>query len=590
MSDIFESVGIDFAQTLGPLLEWITRDGVGPGLAAVIIVAGLFFLAVIMINGFKDLSHINSALKILEKEGGPQKTFSKNYNKIDQDFLKINKIEHAWSEFTETIIQPTRDEEGAIHACSNTERPHDFFNLHDLDMGPSFTKILPSIFIAVGLSLTFLGLIAALSSAVQGMEAAAGDTQSIQGSISGLLNAASAKFYASLSALFMSIILTLGIKSVSWILEVKLKHLNQKIETGMQHLSLESLAQKSNMIMTDQLDQLKTFNTDLAMKIGDQVQNSLEKTLGPLLNKLADMGSEINESNIKNLQKITEEMIASIKGATGESMERVANTLDAVGDKLSGLTDILSGSLASFDSDFKKILSDLTSTLEEGTGSLGKGLNEATKKMLEDMEKASESAGESMGKAGEELAEKFKTSTTDLVNSFTTMNSQVIALETSLNSMSENLVTINAELAKSSESIKDSSDQFSVAGDGLQSSIEPLTNFVTETRGVMMGLTESLDASFKGAALASESIKESVDVIRREVTQQVKELSGSDEQLANLLGQIEDSTSRVLQTVSDYVTEVDTTFAGSLGQLRGTIVELQDSIDQLTEAKNDRKD
>ena len=235
-------------------------------------------------------------------------------------------------------------------------------------------------------------------------------------------------------------------------------------------------------------------------------------------------------------------------------------------------------------------MSDLTSTLEEGTGSLGKGLNEATKKMLEDMEKASESAGESMGKAGEELAEKFKTSTTDLVNSFTTMNSQVIALETSLNSMSENLVTINAELAKSSESIKDSSDQFSVAGDGLQSSIEPLTNFVTETRGVMMGLTESLDASFKGAALASESIKESVDVIRREVTQQVKELSGSDEQLANLLGQIEDSTSRVLQVVSNYVTEVDSTFAGSLGQLRGTIVELQDSIDQLTEAKNDRKD
>ena len=86
-----------------------------------------------------------------------------------------------------------------------------------------------------------MGLISALSSAVEGIEEAAGDTQSIQASISGLLNAASAKFYASLFALFTSIILTLEIKGFTSLLESKLKHLNAKIEGGVRHLTLESL-------------------------------------------------------------------------------------------------------------------------------------------------------------------------------------------------------------------------------------------------------------------------------------------------------------------------------------------------------------
>ena len=629
MSEIFESMGIEFAKILVPMLDWITKEGVGPGLAATIIAAGVIFLVVILVAGIKDVSLIQEALGVLKKEGSSQRDFSKNYNIINENFLKIKKVKHVWSEYTETLILPKRSEDGIISPCSNTERPHDFFNIHDLNMGPSFTKVLPSIFIAVGLSLTFLGLISALSSAVEGMEAAAGDTQSIQRSISGLLNAASAKFYASLSALFMSILLTLVIKLISSTLEKQIKNLNKKIESGLHHLTLESLGIERNTIMNDQLVQLKTFNTDLAMKIGEQVQASLEKTFDPLVKKLADMGDDINESNMKNLENITGEVIKGIQGAAGESMDRVANTLDAVSDKLGGLTDILSGALSTFDSDFKNILNGLKSSLEESTQSvaegvgktmvdMNKGISESTStatKLIADLagtietlsqsgeeiasrggevlrasvSAAAEAAGESMTRAGQELSDGFKESTADLVNSFTIMNGQVAALDDSLTSMSDKLATINDKLAESSESIKDASVQFRAAGGGLQSVIEPLSNFAIETRGLMQELTESLETSSKDVALASDTIKESVERIRDEVTQQIAELSGSDEHLANLLEGIESSTERVLQSVNSYVNDIDKGFANSIGQLDHTIGELQETIDQFSEAQNDRQ-
>ena len=207
-------LGEDFEKWLGPLLKWIRTEFVGPGIASFIIIAGLALLVFIIITSFQDYLLINKARKILEK-GSNQEDFSENYNIINQQLLQLPKIKGAWQEFSESLILPSVSEEGVKNACSNTERPHDFFNINDLHIGPHFTKSLPNIFIGVGLALTFLGLIAALSSAVAGIDASGGDTTTIQKSISGLLNAASAKFYASLFALFTSIVLTLVIKSIS---------------------------------------------------------------------------------------------------------------------------------------------------------------------------------------------------------------------------------------------------------------------------------------------------------------------------------------------------------------------------------------
>ena len=156
--------------------------------------------------------------------------------------------------------------------------------------------------------------------------------------------------------------------------------------------------------------------------------------------------------------------------------------------------------------------------------------------------------------------------------------------------MPENLSKINDKLAESSESISDASIQFRAAGGGLQSVIEPLSSFAVETRSLMQELTQALDSSSKDVASASGLINESVEVIRAEVESQIKQLSGSDEQLATLLGGIETSTARVLQSVATYVNEIDRNFANSLGVLENTIATLEETLaSQIASANNDLK-
>ena len=130
----------------------------------------------------------------------------------------------------------------------------------------------------------------------------------------------------------------------------------------------------------------------------------------------------------------------------------------------------------------------------------------------------------------------------------------------------------------SSESVSDASVQFRAAGGGLQAIIEPLSNYATETRELMLELTETLTASSSDVASAATIISETVVTLKEDVGKQLDELSGSDEQLAGLLGSIESSTERVLQSISTYVTDVDKAFSGSLGTLENTIIALEDTL------------
>lgn len=614
-------MGGETASQLKPLLKWVTEPGVGPGIASIIVIAGGLLLLFILITGIQDYLLISKARAILEK-GTTQQKFSENYNTIDQKLLKLKKVKGAWLEFSETLILPSVSDEGVKHACSNTQRPHDFFNINDLHVGPHFTKSLPNIFIGVGLALTFLGLISALSFAVQGMANAQGDTASIQSSISGLLNAASAKFYASLFALFTSIMLTIAIKGISAFLSFQIRKLNESIENGVRYITLESLNIQTNVILSNQLVQLQTFNTDLAMKVGEQVQQSLEKTLSPLVEKMTEMGSDINQSNIENLRDITAEVTKGIQGAAGESMERVANTLDGVSEKLGGLTDILSGALTNFDAEFTTMLDGLKTSLENSTESVAEGVGKTMKGMNDGIQEsastvtglvnglagtieslsrtgeevaarggealrvsvtaAAEAAGESITKAGQDLSDGFKASTVDLIESFSVITTRLNEMDNSLREMPESLGKINNELAISSNSITEASVQFRGASGGLQSLIEPISAYASDTREQMKGLTETLSDTSLEINAASNQMNQTVENLNTAISRQINELAGSDEQLAGLLTGIHASTEKVLSSVTTYVTDVDRGFKDSVGALENTILILEETLTAYT--------
>ena len=66
----------------------------------------------------------------------------------------------AWTEYRETLVLHG---EGEARHLRNSVRPSTFLNLEDLEYGAGFWRIVPGLFVTIGLFLTFLGLVAALS-------------------------------------------------------------------------------------------------------------------------------------------------------------------------------------------------------------------------------------------------------------------------------------------------------------------------------------------------------------------------------------------------------------------------------------------
>jgi len=696
-SSLFFEIGGTFSNFISPLLNWITQENVGPAIAVTILTTAFLISIYMLIRYGHDLYLINQAIKTIQPFQNEQ-SFSENYNKIDQDLTSIKKLNNAWDEFTETLLLPRSNQDGSIIVCANTERPHDFFTLDQLHMGPGFTKSLPNIFIGIGLSLTFLGLIAALSQAVSAIDKVGEEdqknkieiiqeasknadtiipinhvyvektkkteTEEIQEAITKLLVASSAKFYASLFALFSSIILTIQIKWTTATLNSQLNKFSILIERGVKFQTLESLSLEANEILNNQLGQLQTFNTDLAMKIGDQ----LRETFQPLVAKIEGIGGDLTESNLENMKNISQGIAEGIQGATKDSMAGVAEKLDSVSDKLEGLGTILSSSLDNFDSEFKVVLEQLKNSLQESTenvaadigsafdgmksniegtkddvgnillglkstmeelSSKGKDIaNTSTAQLKSSMSAASEQASkgiadagkvisdelkgsaeglsasitdaaiiakQQISEAGKDIADGFSNSTTNLVSSLDKITTKLVVLEKSLASLPEQFITvtntlepITSSMKQASVDIKSASAQFETAGSSLESTIEPLTQYVTDSKIAIESISTSLQLTTDHMGQATSSIEESVRTLKEEISSQVKELSGSDEKLASLHKALTESTESVLTKLNLFTTQVDNNFSASIGTLENAIEEFSEVIDDFTKEKNKR--
>jgi len=621
-------LGSFFEGVIEPLLTWIRADQTGPAIAAVIVIAGILIIFIAAFQTIREAELIKQAREIIGTKS--ELTFAKNFNFLDQDLREIPKIKVAWSEFAETIFRPELDESGnLVKPCQNTVRPQEFFNLRDLGVGPDFVKVFPSVFIGVGLSLTFLGLIAALGTAVDAINASGANTASIQASIAGLLKISSAKFYASLFALFTSIVMTLSLRVMAWRLIGLLKEVNDAIEAGVQYLGPEKLSIDANKLLSEQLVQLQTFNTDLALKIGEQVQVSLTESLAPVVQKLDNMGGDMAQQNIEAIKDIAEEVTKGIQGSASGAMDRVAETLDNISTKLGGLSETLGSALSNFDADFTQMLDGLKHSLKESADGVSAGINESMGQMSQNIgqtaedvsqiigglttsvqslasagadisreggeelrrqvEAASRQASEQMAQAGQELSSGFRQSTEEFVSSLSGAAVQLKEFESSLIMLPSQLGEVNSKLGDSASQITAASEQFGSATSGIRQIIEPLATYAKDTSESIVVITEAMQTVSSQLAEASSGISDSVQVLNTEVGAQLRRLDGADEQLAKLLAGIEDSTSRVLGEVNKFVAQVDSGFASSVGILRDSIVDFEEVIESVGRIVSDTK-
>lgn len=152
--------------------------------------------------------------------------FSNRFREIDAAMSKgglfMSALARAWRRYRKTFTfvnaPPVR----------STQRPNRF--LYAAAPPPTWLGFSANLFVGFGLLATFLGLVAALTFASEGMES--GDTNVMLKSIRDLLGAASSKFVTSIAGVGLSLALNLAERILSADLRRHLDDLSAAIELG----------------------------------------------------------------------------------------------------------------------------------------------------------------------------------------------------------------------------------------------------------------------------------------------------------------------------------------------------------------------
>lgn len=317
----------------------------------------------------------------------------------------------AWDEYQETLI-PHREADGPS-ILRNAVRPSHFFNLEDLHFGAGFWRILPSLFVTVGLFLTFLGLIAALHGMVDN------DSRQITTSaMTTLLDVASAKFIMSLTGLFCSIVFTIALRMQMGKIEKAIYELNRSLERRLSFLSLEYLAEEQLAAIREQREHFRTIGMELVAELGRPlreelpiaISSSIGDAMKPLIAQVGQMSSDGVGDMVKDLS-------SRFSDDVGRALAQASDRIGQAGDRIGSLVDRMDQSSGRMGSEMETAVgrlgqavddlrASLTASAESTTGAFRQGAESLLATMNSTLQGIRENTGEgarAMSAAAEDM-------------------------------------------------------------------------------------------------------------------------------------------------------------------------------------------
>ena len=185
--------------------------GVALLLAGVILLAGLALVATTSIGGYRPLVHdLIQRLNLLHEVRGPQtrQAFYARLDDIDARFgagASDPAVINGWTHYRSQLVET----DGGV--CGSFMEASEAFGR--LDESARTLEWWANIFVAIGLVVTFLGIVAALTEATQSIGAAGATGAAAQASLLGLLSIAATKFWTSIGGVLTSIILRVVARS-----------------------------------------------------------------------------------------------------------------------------------------------------------------------------------------------------------------------------------------------------------------------------------------------------------------------------------------------------------------------------------------
>lgn len=564
-----------------------------------------------------------------------RRAFAENYIEVSgamgTEQEGAHNLVQAWREFQESMV----DESAS--PVRNTNRPSAFFNR----AAPKLTVLhfSSNIFVGVGLILTFLGLIVALNTAAQNMGE---DITAAKLSLEHLLTVAGAKFFTSVAGLGASIWLRFTEYNLSKNIRRDTDLICELLERGLLYVSPQRLAVEQLDVLREQRDQLKFFNTDVALQLSDRIgaqftqaiapvaasltelndnmtsvtqgigagaREAIEKvsgeqlrglseTLGELRGKLDAIGQTVGNSgaDAANQIRLAGEDFSKAASDIREAFDRLAGQVDGMGTRITeqsdaaqaaqqkALADILAG-IEHAQARSNTMLTTMLTTLQTAGSEAAGSIQQEVEKTLKS---GVEASGETFRKAIEASSGELRDTTKNLSDAVGEAAQQVERASVGFSQSSEKAAQTAEAMRNVTDSARTVATSMSDAAQGFASAAGPVAEAARSVSQAAGRVADTVEADRAAAMAALTEMRSLADSIRS--TQQSAETAWSDyrARFDGVDQALSKATEKLAETLGDSLTqfrkfaqETDREMAAAVSRLSNTLTQIEEYAESL---------
>lgn len=516
---------------------------------------------------------------ILEAENTDtaQHFFAEQFYEIDAAMIaggrEAHEIRQAWSQFRETILDET---EVPMRA---TMRAEGYF----MHLGDD-TRVLAwwaNIFVAMGLTFTFLGIVAALTTTVTALSAANGASNMTPALIN-LLTITSVKFWTSISGVLASIILRFFDRHWHSANQRELERIVDALDRGTLFSPPQRIAAEQLRETKEQTAALKSFSHELAIAIGE----NLERQMQPMVQVLGGIQSSIDDFKNGSFNQIGKELGEALSKNAGTEMAQLGVALDDMTTKLSSMHEQIEGSGRVANDQIAQAARDFATAsdrMSEMFGALHERIDATGSKLTENAETASSGAVEQFVRATNGIQSAFDQMRGEIADIGTRLtagaglaadrNADVLsraaeALEVATSRASQGLSkAIDDAVAKASEeSAKAMSTAFAAFGTRFDEVSAGLVDTLRSTAGRMESLASSIERSAQAsdshagklveAGIAADGIATTLNRAANDLQSVAAPIRSATETIGTAVVRVQDSLSRQTEAANQNQTAI----------------------------------
>jgi hypothetical protein len=579
---------------------------------------------------------------ILSQPDNPRLGFAQNWQSIDTAMLDragsnrsstAKRLRVAWEEFRETLVDLDKPE------IRNTQRPHDYFD--SAVRAPTWLDFCANLFVGAGLLLTFLGLVSALKEASGGISSP--DAQQTQAALTHLLAVASTKFVTSIVGVGLSIILKIVDRVLEQWLRGGVGSLCGLIERGLHHIPPQGLAAEQLVELRQQTTQLKSFATELAVAIGDKLNQSMSQAMTPVAASIENLAAAVDRSREEQMQALRDGVGRAVNGAASGELRALSDVLSGVSGALGTMQSVVSTSgdadakqIAGAADRFEQVAIDMRAAFEElarRISSMGTDVTEqgkahaeslrgqfdalvanmeaANSKQREMLSSSATQFGEASGRAmadvfratesaAQRIGESAAVSMGAAADAASAAMSEAgLRIATSLDGVvskaeraGEAFGRVDMSLDRHASSLNAISDRTASAADALKGVLQAVASATVATQQTTSLLRDVVSQFEKGALSAKQSLDQTGALIAQIETHQKrvnetwesyrKHFEGVDAHLGGALQKWSEQHREAIEVLSKHVNGIDGSMGTAVSRLRDVVQPLSDLAEELS--------